>query len=273
MWWGDTGHGTISELHLAHAKQTKLSHHQQHQWWTVYNAIQCRISVLQSGISWSYLGIHYHMILKVLLKRGFCIEFRSELCVSLVSHYTIMIYIWNVNKLIFHQLYPPKKSVLEMVGKMIKMIMEILWSDFCEVHSMQPCWVYDIDTSILSREFKDITYCEPYVQFGRCTMYQYLYTSNNQIDYVQCCPKCKNNHCEIHIWSPTPRVLFERAAGQSLPLGARLANHDTELVISNVQEEDEGEYICYAENAAGRSEEFTIFLNIQGEFVFTGLVR
>ena len=44
-------------------------------------------------------------------------------------------------------------------------------------------------------------------------------------------------------------------------------------MISNVEEEDEGEYICYAENVAGRSEELAIVLDVQGELVLIGVVR
>ena len=44
-------------------------------------------------------------------------------------------------------------------------------------------------------------------------------------------------------------------------------------MISYVQEEDEGEYICYAENAAGRSEELIIVLDVQGESVLIKVVR
>ena len=74
-------------------------------------------------------------------------------------------------------------------------------------------------------------------------------------------------------WSPTPRVTFERADGQHLPVGrTNLDNFDTKLVISNVQEEDEGEYICYATNVAGRSENVTIFLDVQGKIRFSEAV-
>ena len=68
----------------------------------------------------------------------------------------------------------------------------------------------------------------------------------------------------IH-YSPTPQVFFERAEGQHLPVGrTRIENFDTELVISNVQEEDEGEYICYGSNTVGRSENVTLVLIVNG---------
>ena len=48
-----------------------------------------------------------------------------------------------------------------------------------------------------------------------------------------------------------------------------LDKFDTKLVISNVQEGDEGEYICYATNDAGHSKNVTIFLDVQGKITFS----
>ena len=81
-------------------------------------------------------------------------------------------------------------------------------------------------------------------------------------------------HYEIIYYSPTPETVFGRASGHPLPLGrSKRDGYDTYLVISNVQEEDEGEYICYGLNAVGRSENVNIFLNVQGETLLIGVVR
>ena len=63
-------------------------------------------------------------------------------------------------------------------------------------------------------------------------------------------------------------------AGQRLPEGrTNRDKDDTELAISNVQKEDEGEYICYAMNAAGRSENITISLDVQGKIGLTEVLK
>ena len=63
---------------------------------------------------------------------------------------------------------------------------------------------------------------------------------------------------------PTPRIDWERSGGQ-LPVGRYTKEQfDSELVISNVQEEDQGEYTCSGRNSMGRSDKVRIQLDVQG---------
>jgi len=67
---------------------------------------------------------------------------------------------------------------------------------------------------------------------------------------------------------PTPRIDWERA-GQQLPVGRYAREqYDSELVILNVQEEDEGDYKCWSRNSLGKSEEVTIHLDVQSKPIF-----
>ena len=74
-------------------------------------------------------------------------------------------------------------------------------------------------------------------------------------------------------WSPTPRVAFVRTAGQLLSPDEHRNDYDTELVIVNVTQEDEGEYICRGFNTAGMSETVTIVLDVQGKLVFIRMLQ
>ena len=68
----------------------------------------------------------------------------------------------------------------------------------------------------------------------------------------------------LFLLSPTPRITWERRGGSGhLPVGRHyIQNYGTELLITDIQEKDEGSYVCRGSNAIGEATS-TIAIDVQ----------
>ena len=67
--------------------------------------------------------------------------------------------------------------------------------------------------------------------------------------------------------SPDPTLTWSKVGGQ-MPIGRySLDRYNTELIIRNVQQSDEGDYMCRAANTNG-NQDHVIQIDVQGRLLF-----
>ena len=87
------------------------------------------------------------------------------------------------------------------------------------------------------------------------------------------CKQDGNRFNSLLYYSPTPEVMFGRAQ-ESLPeYRSAIVNFGTEIYIWDVRQEDEGQYVCFAENDAGRSAYIVIELEVEGKYLHDDVIK